>query len=394
MEQHPIPQNVSSYQFKLVGDMTLKQFFQVAGGVLIALIFYSTPLLKIIKIPLTVLSVLLGVGLAFLPFEERPLERWIVAFFRAIYSPTVFSWKKGSVSTKLFQDELPETPNNQQDIALKDYLTKTNHTNTSASGNLDKTEGNFFKNLASIFEPSVKPVAQAVSTTPTINTPITPVAPTISIQPTQPPIQQTQTNTVTPVEKIPAREILPEPEPAPVAQQTPLKNELKVPENTPISMPKPTQPINAQPYYPQNTTPITPNVVTPVMSGTNIIPASQAMFSPDAAPPNPPTYPNVVVGQIIDQDRRVIEGAIMEVRDSVGRPIRALRSNKVGHFLTVTQLDNGHYEIVIEKDGYEFTPISFEATGAIISPILIKGKRLSPLIEMPAVPVKPVYSIN
>lgn len=393
MEQHPIPQNVSSYQFKLVGDMTLKQFFQVAGGVLIALIFYSTPLLKIIKIPLTVLSVLLGVGLAFLPFEERPLERWIFAFFRAIYSPTVFSWKKGSVSTKLFQDEVLETPNNQQDVALKDYLNKTNHTNTSASGNLDKTEGNFFKNLASIFEPSIKTAAPAVSTVPS-NTPDIPVVPTTPVQPAQPLIQQIQTNISVPVEKIPAREILPEPESTPNTQQTPVQNDLKVPENTPISMPKSTQPINAQPYYPQNTAPITSNVVAPVMSGTNIIPASQAMFSPDAAPPNPPTYPNVVVGQIIDQDRRVVEGAIMEVRDSAGRPIRALRSNKVGHFLTVTQLDNGHYEIVIEKDGYEFAPISFEATGAIISPILIKGKRLSPLIEMPEVPVKPTYSIN
>ncbi|KKR52786.1 MAG: hypothetical protein UT88_C0021G0001, partial [Candidatus Woesebacteria bacterium GW2011_GWD2_40_19] len=38
MEQHPIPQNISSYQFRLVGDMTLKQFFQLAGGFLVGLI--------------------------------------------------------------------------------------------------------------------------------------------------------------------------------------------------------------------------------------------------------------------------------------------------------------------------------------------------------------------
>src|ERR1700690_1273762 len=109
MEQHPIPQNVSSYQFKLVGDMTLKQFFQVAGGILAGIIFYSLPLLGIIKLPLAFISVLLGVGLAFLPFEERPLEKWIFAFFRAIYSPTLFTWQKTATARKFFQDETPNT---------------------------------------------------------------------------------------------------------------------------------------------------------------------------------------------------------------------------------------------------------------------------------------------
>ena len=48
MQQHPVPQHISNYEFKLVGDMTLKQFFQLAGGILVALIFYATPLPGII----------------------------------------------------------------------------------------------------------------------------------------------------------------------------------------------------------------------------------------------------------------------------------------------------------------------------------------------------------
>src|SRR4030042_653047 len=104
MEQHPIPQNISSYQFRLVGDMTLKQFFQLAGGIVVGLIFYSSPLLPIIKWPFTILSALLGVLLAFVPLEERPLERWIFAFFRAIYAPTEFFWKKTVDRPKFFQD--------------------------------------------------------------------------------------------------------------------------------------------------------------------------------------------------------------------------------------------------------------------------------------------------
>ena len=50
-QQHPIPQQISSYQFRLVGDMTLKQFFQLAGGALVSLLFYASPLHPLIKWP-------------------------------------------------------------------------------------------------------------------------------------------------------------------------------------------------------------------------------------------------------------------------------------------------------------------------------------------------------
>lgn len=63
----------------------------------------------------------------------------------------------------------------------------------------------------------------------------------------------------------------------------------------------------------------------------------------------------------------------MEIRDEYGRPIRALRSNKLGHFMAITPLDNGKYSIVSEKDGYQFVSVNFEAEGKIIPPILVEG---------------------
>jgi hypothetical protein len=104
MEQHPVPQQISSYRFKLVGDMTLKQFLEVASGVGVAIILYGLGLPGLIKWPLIIISVCIGGALAFIPFEERPLEQWIFAFFRSIYSPTLFYWKK-SVPTDFFQAE-------------------------------------------------------------------------------------------------------------------------------------------------------------------------------------------------------------------------------------------------------------------------------------------------
>ena len=336
MEQHPIPQQISSYQFRLVGDMTLKQFFQLAGGFLVALTFYSLPIMGIIKIPLAAISALLGVGMAFMPLEGRPLERWIFAFFRAIYTPTEFFWKKTVNPPKFFIDEAstpaPTSASPQQEAALNQYLSSPAKKQGELN-KLDQAEAGFLQRLTGFFSGVGK----------------VPASPTVSPQPVQ-------------------------------STNTPSAHKLEVPMNNPIKIGQPSSPHLVVEEKPSNIV-ITPEAtahrIMPIIAGEEIISTKQALFSIDAAPPNPPTIPNVIVGQVVDQDRRIIEGAIMEIRDASGRPIRALRSNKVGHFIIVTPLDSGRYDIVTEKDGYEFTPITFEAVGNIIPPILVQGRRKS-----------------
>ena len=79
----------------------------------------------------------------------------------------------------------------------------------------------------------------------------------------------------------------------------------------------------------------------------------------------------------MDQDRKIIEGVILEIKDSNGRPVRALKSNKAGHFIIVTPLQNGKYEVTIEKDGFKFEPVSFDAIGNMIPAIAIRGTKTS-----------------
>ncbi len=93
-DQHPIPQQVTSYEFKLVGDMTLKQFLKAAVGIVVAIFIYKTGLLVIFKWPLMLISAGLGLALAFVPFEDRPLDTWLNAFLKSIYSPTIYLYKK------------------------------------------------------------------------------------------------------------------------------------------------------------------------------------------------------------------------------------------------------------------------------------------------------------
>jgi len=313
--------------------MTLKQFFQLAGGLVVALIFYSTPLIGIVKWPIVILSAILGVALAFLPLEERPLERWIFAFFRAIYAPTEYFWKRGATLPKFYQDEPAAASAAPVSPALTQYFSSTAQ-RTAATTKLEGAEQGFLATLTGIVSGLVTQATGGATTAPA------------------------------------------------ATADAEKKKEIPIPETTAIRVERASPAhlvVEEKPVVQQAATPeLTAHQVAPTIAGEEIVSTRQAIFSPEAAPPNPPSTPNVVVGQVVDQNRRIVEGAIMEIRDGSGRPIRAIRSNKVGHFITVTPLEEGRYDIVTDKEGYEFVPVSFVAEGNIIPPILVQGRSIEP----------------
>ncbi len=94
MQEHPIPQDITGYQFHLIGSMTIRQFAMVLAGVVAAVVFYQVSLPVFMKLPISIMFALTGAGAAFVPIEGRPLDQWIVNFFRALYKPTKFFWKR------------------------------------------------------------------------------------------------------------------------------------------------------------------------------------------------------------------------------------------------------------------------------------------------------------
>lgn len=302
--------------------MTLKQFFQVAGGAVVAIIIYSLPLMGIIKWPFVILSALLGIALAFLPLEERPLERWIIAFFKSVYSPTIFSWKKTEKEFNYYQDEAAVPSENilypGGEAKLQEYLRTPS--SGSLSGNLEKIESSFLSGITNIFT-SIIPTAKVGEPPKSLTAP----------------------------------------------EQVPIK--VAVATNIPKLVVEETASGEGVPQV------ISTTRVSPTSPGQEMVAQRQVQFSIDAAPPSPPTTANTLTGQVIDQEKHIVEGAIMEIRDSMGRPVRALKSNKLGHFMVVTPLMSGKYEIITEKDGFNFEPLSFEANGTIIPPIAIYGNK-------------------
>lgn len=332
--EHPIPQEVSSYQFKLVGDMTLMQFFQVAGGALVSLVIYSSNLAGYVKWPLIIVSFLVGVAFAFFPIEDRPLTKWLVLFMKAIYSPTVYVWNKKAVRHSFFQPENdPAFAQSLQQVQTP--IQQVSNTpaavaDTQSASELDKLEA---KEQAFLNKVDVEFSSPVITASPQV------VSATSNAQ-------------------------------------TTLKQDISVPGIQTVKVDKQSN-LNPQSTTTDifNSSSSVGNQVTP--SATQNLQVSQsAVFSPDAAPPSPPTSPNIIVGQVLDATGKIIDSAILEIKDREGRSVRALRTNRLGHFMIVTPLTNGKYQIETEKDGYEINPITISLEGRVIPPIMITGKKV------------------
>lgn len=88
MTQHPVPQNVIEVEFKLFGSFTLKQFSKILIGALIGTIIFVLPIPGIIKLPLSFISVVLGLGMAITP----ALGTWLSGFTKAMFVSPRYVW--------------------------------------------------------------------------------------------------------------------------------------------------------------------------------------------------------------------------------------------------------------------------------------------------------------
>ena len=255
MQQHPVPQNISSYEFRLVGDMTLKQFFQLAGGVLMAVIFYASGLPGIIKWPLIISFVGAGASLAFLPFEDRPLSAWIISFIKAVYSPTRYVWTEGAD-----EEVFPPGAKNNIQIAAPQGREKAEVylkaiPKPKIFDSFDKNERSFFQNVASLFQTVQVGQIKAVD------------------------------ETLMRATSVPGQD-----------------------DYTPVAKPQEAKP-NVQTGIPAGH--YTPTRINPIFQRkprwTNT--PKPAKFTPVASPPMP-MQPNTISGQVLDGNGAIIEGAI------------------------------------------------------------------------------------
>lgn len=104
MEQHPIPRQITTFEFKLIGFMTLRQFLYLVVFCPLGFIFYKLFPIPIINFLLAILIALFGVALAFIPINDRPLDVWIKNFIRRLNSPTQYVFHKANQPISFLQN--------------------------------------------------------------------------------------------------------------------------------------------------------------------------------------------------------------------------------------------------------------------------------------------------
>jgi len=100
-KQHAVPQNIMDVEFKLIGDLTMRQFayLLVFGGIA----YGCFSLLEgIFKWPFVTVFSLMGLGLAFFTIGDRGMDQWVVNFFKSMYSPSQKVWKKDPIVPSIF----------------------------------------------------------------------------------------------------------------------------------------------------------------------------------------------------------------------------------------------------------------------------------------------------
>ena len=108
-----------------------------------------------------------------------------------------------------------------------------------------------------------------------------------------------------------------------------------------------------------------------VVSPSPLIPGQQSPLTRGGGNFMPPIYngpslskkPNIISGIVEGKDGNLVPGVIVIVKDDKSRPVRAMKTNSLGQFITTTALENGVYTIELSKSGFSFGRYEVELTG-------------------------------
>lgn len=352
MEPHPIPQNVTDFQFRLVGDMTLKQFLYLAGGSGIAYLIFVlfAANYPYVAWPIIISSTFLGIAFAFLPIASRPLDYWLGAFLKAIYSPTKRVWKKGNQTYKenpLFGSRLVMYLSSQQQPMIPQVVPAT-------------------------------PVSTSKESKPTFEVPSTPITPspipapdiptaddlgkTVDLARQAQNLQIRILQTERTLNQIKAEAQQPTPIPVDYSEQ--INKTMSDLQNLV------TQASQTREQLAQVTKQEPKQAEAPIKEKIKVVIPPKGKQTQLALT----TFPNVINGIVKDKNGDYLEGAVAVIHDKEGLPVRALKTNKLGQFTGSTPLPNGIYNLELEKETYTFDILQIELTGQVLPPLLVTAK--------------------
>jgi hypothetical protein len=254
----------------------------------------------------------MGLALAFFPYQDRPLEYWITAFIKSIFSPTIFLYQRGSKKkqkeTVLIDSAMGKVKNSEWDGKvrlinekgkIKDFINSL----PSVKLNIKIKEGSEMGEAA--IRAGKKKLLQEQMTEE---------------------IEMVDVNG---------------------------KSAAKATEGKPANWRDQKSDLKLQKMEKLGAT-------------------GKALFG-NIPMPDIPDTPNLIVGMVTTNEGKIVEGAIVEIQDQHGNPARVLKTNSLGQFRIASALQNGKYLIICEKEGHNFDRVDIELNGKIVQPIRMIG---------------------
>jgi hypothetical protein len=131
MDQHAIPREITNFEFKLIGFLTIKQFIYVVIFVVLGLAIYLIVPIPVINVFLGIMVAAIGPALAFIPINDRPLEVWLRNLIKRLLSPTQYTYQKNNASPAALQNNFSYSSSTvsahiDSQRKLSNYLSKNN----------------------------------------------------------------------------------------------------------------------------------------------------------------------------------------------------------------------------------------------------------------------------
>lgn len=384
---HPIPQDVTGFQFKLIGNMTVKQFAYLAAGSLLGVMFYYSPIFILLKLLLVAFFAGLGAAFAFLPIEGRPMDLMVSNFFKDLFSPTQYRYQKiggqlaiSAISMHPISEAKKEKHTKDHDkiqyereVRLHEFLS---HVVKKGRDKLDEREELL---LASIFDPSARPrllsaLEEDASASHTLSEEEAMRVKMISSPEEMEHLLDREARAIKEeldqaLQREEEQKLAHHVEPEVHVHVGDLEKQLQDIMAQKLQLEHELLKLKAQSHS-QGTKTTTPSGELRSSESVRIVPSDKAA---SIGLPSLPDVPNVVIGIVRDPRGNVLSNILVEIKDSDGNPVRAFKTNGLGHFASATQMANGTYTIEFEdpKGKQQFEKVQIEVKGEIMLPIEI-----------------------
>jgi len=396
MENHPIPQDVTGFKFKLIGSITLKEFLYVLGGGILAIIVFILPpsVSYFIKIPLMTIFSGVGAAFAFVPIEGRPMDKMLYNFIKTVPSENEYIYHKKGVNLSSFEFFKPVvTPHTDVQAQTPSATAKRSqfYSQLKRSYKADQDELAALQQVRSYFDDS------SVKPTPTTqpqeekNPSVAVVRPPHEIEDQRDaapvfPVQDVPQSLHRTAEKVdtalneslhpliqtpPGKDTHPDSAPVIVNQNTTVKLS---PEE--IARQKMSTGANATSISPSQTLPaqgeefqFRQQPVAQTAQPAQPLPPQQAKIA--AGFPSLPDKPNILLGIVKDPRGKVLQNILVEVIDKNGLSVRAFKTNALGQFASATTLANGNYTVLFNdpQGKHDFSKVTVTLDGSIFQPL-------------------------